>query len=42
MVPGDRRNQPPEPPSLEGRAVAGDTLKLKAARAPTSTPTATR
>ena len=29
VVPGDRRNQPPEPPGLEGRAVAGDTLKLK-------------
>ena len=29
MVPAERRNQPPEPPGLEGRAVAGDTLKLK-------------
>ena len=29
VVPGDRRNQPPEPPSLEGRVVAGDTVKLK-------------
>ena len=28
VVPTERRNQPPEPPILEGRAVAGDTLKL--------------
>ena len=29
VVPADRANQPPEPPALEGRAVAGDTVKLK-------------
>ena len=29
VVPLDRPNQPPEPPVLEGRAVSGDTLKLK-------------
>ncbi len=29
VVPAARRNQPPEPPTLEGRAVAGDTLTLR-------------
>lgn len=29
VIPEGRRNQPPEPPTLEGRAVAGDSLKLK-------------
>ncbi|WP_148611356.1 fibronectin type III domain-containing protein [Nocardioides rubriscoriae] len=29
VVPADRRNQPPEPPALEGRAVAGDTITLR-------------
>ena len=29
VVPAGRRNQLPEPPALEGRLVAGDTLKLK-------------
>ena len=29
VVPAERRNQPPEPPPLEGRAVAGDTVKLR-------------
>ena len=33
VVPLDRPNQPPEPPVLEGRAVSGDTLKLKLPRA---------
>lgn len=28
VIPTERRNQPPEPPGLEGRAVAGDTVKL--------------
>ena len=28
VVPDKRRNQPPEPPALEGRVVAGDTLEL--------------
>ncbi len=28
VIPDQRRNQPPEPPALEGRVVAGDTLKL--------------
>ena len=29
VVPAERRNQPPEPPQLEGRAVAGDSVKLR-------------
>ena len=29
VVPADRRNSPPAPPALEGRAVAGDTLRLR-------------
>jgi hypothetical protein len=29
VVPAERRNQPPEPPQLEGRAIAGDTVKLR-------------
>jgi hypothetical protein len=29
VVPLEQRNQPPEPPVLEGRAVSGDTIKLK-------------
>ncbi|WP_134766967.1 Ig-like domain-containing protein [Nocardioides sp. 1609] len=29
VVPSTRRNEPPEPPVLEGRAVAGDTIKLR-------------
>lgn len=29
VVPQDRRNNPPAPPALEGRAVAGDTLRLR-------------
>ncbi|MGI8646198.1 MAG: Ig-like domain-containing protein, partial [Nocardioides sp.] len=29
VVPAERRNQAPEPPQLEGRTVAGDTLKLR-------------
>ncbi|WP_139977692.1 fibronectin type III domain-containing protein [Nocardioides litoris] len=29
VVPGARRNEPPAPPVLEGRAVAGDTIKLR-------------
>ena len=28
VIPDQRRNQPPEPPALEGRVVAGDTLEL--------------
>ena len=41
VVPLTRKNQPPEPPVLEGRVVAGDTIQLKLPE-PTSTPTATR
>ncbi|MCW2815689.1 MAG: hypothetical protein JWN84_3144 [Nocardioides sp.] len=29
VVPAARRNQAPEPPALEGRAVAGDTVRLR-------------
>ncbi len=29
VVPAERRNQPPEPPQLEGRAVAGDSVTLR-------------
>ncbi|MFB9312652.1 Ig-like domain-containing protein, partial [Nocardioides plantarum] len=29
VVPATRRNEPPEPPVLEARAVAGDTVKLR-------------
>lgn len=29
VIPETRRNDPPEPPTLEGRAVAGDTVRLK-------------
>ncbi|MEO5851138.1 MAG: Ig-like domain-containing protein, partial [Nocardioides sp.] len=29
VVPAQRRNQAPEPPQLEGRTVAGDTVKLR-------------
>ncbi len=29
VVPASRRNEPPEPPVLEGRTVAGDTVKLR-------------
>jgi len=29
VVPAERRNQAPEPPQLEGRTVAGDTVKLR-------------
>ena len=29
VVPAERRNQAPEPPPLEGRTVAGDTVKLR-------------
>ncbi|MDP3894367.1 Ig-like domain-containing protein, partial [Nocardioides sp.] len=29
VVPRDEPNQPPEPPVLEGRAVSGDTIRLK-------------
>jgi len=29
VVPVGKRNQPPEPPTLEGRVVAGDTVQLK-------------
>lgn len=29
VVPAERRNEPPEPPVLEARAVAGDTVKLR-------------
>lgn len=29
VIPLDRENRPPEPPLLEGRAVSGDTIKLK-------------
>jgi hypothetical protein len=29
VVPAQRRNEPPEPPVLEARAVAGDTVKLR-------------
>jgi hypothetical protein len=29
VIPADRANQPPEPPTLEGRLVAGDSVTLK-------------